>query len=158
MYIVMVHFIVGICDLSWPVMASKTEKYHVLVIFCNFLTFFCKFKLTNGLYSAPGPQKFILYWGILEARWPSNGGHELLLNKPLHDVPFWASHLMYIVMVHFIVGICDLSWPLVISMSEVILEKNLNKKTKTWLFNFWGHERPWEVTNTNNKVYHDNVH
>ena len=33
MYIVMVHFIVGICDLSWPLMASKTEKYHVMVIF-----------------------------------------------------------------------------------------------------------------------------
>ena len=37
--------------------------------------------------------------GSLEARWPSNGGNELSLKKPLHDVPFRASHLMYIVMV-----------------------------------------------------------
>ena len=57
MYIVMVHFIVGICDLSWPLMASKTEKYHVLVIF---LQIFGKFNLSNGLYIDPGPQKGIL--------------------------------------------------------------------------------------------------
>ena len=41
MYIVMVHFIVGICDLSWPLMASKTEKYHILVFFLHiFFIFF----------------------------------------------------------------------------------------------------------------------
>ena len=61
MYIVMVHFIVGICDLSWPLMASKTEKYHVLVIFLQiFFSIFGKFNLSNGLYIAPGPQKGIL--------------------------------------------------------------------------------------------------
>ena len=66
MYIVMVHFIVGICDLSWPLMASKTEKYHVLVIFLQvFFSIFCKFNLTNGLYIAPGPQKGILYGGFI---------------------------------------------------------------------------------------------
>ena len=54
----------------------------------------------------------------LEARWPSNEGHELSLNKPLHDVPFWASHLMYIVMVDFFDGICDLSRPLIASKTE----------------------------------------
>ena len=86
--------------------------------FANFLSIICKFNLTNGLYIAPGPQKGILYGGSLENRWPSNGGHELSLNKPQHDVPFWASHSMYIVMVHFIVGICDLSWPLMASKTE----------------------------------------
>ena len=55
MYIVMVHFIVGICDLSWPLMASKTEQYHILVIFLHIA--YCKFNLTNGLYIDPGPQK-----------------------------------------------------------------------------------------------------
>ena len=58
---VKVHFIVGICDLSWPLMASKTEKYHVLVIFLQvFFSIFGKFNLSNGLYIAPGPQKGIL--------------------------------------------------------------------------------------------------
>ena len=33
MYIAMVHSIDDICDLSWPLMASKTEKLHVLVLF-----------------------------------------------------------------------------------------------------------------------------
>ena len=54
----------------------------------------------------------------LEARWPSNGGHELSLIKILYDVPFWASHLMYIVMVDFFDGICNLSWPLMASKTE----------------------------------------
>ena len=33
MYIAMVHSIDDICDLSWSLMASKTEKFHVLVLF-----------------------------------------------------------------------------------------------------------------------------
>ena len=56
--------------------------------------------------------KGMLLGGSLEARWTSNWGHELSFKKPLHDVPFWASHLMYIIMVNFLEGIYDLSWPL----------------------------------------------
>ena len=100
MYIVMVHFIVGICDLSWPLMASKTEKYHVMVIFLQIFYQLFANSTSPMDYTLLQDLKKVYCKGIsLEVRWPSNGGHELSLNKPLHDVPFWASHLMYIVMV-----------------------------------------------------------
>ena len=89
MYIVMVHFIVGICDLSWPLMASKTEKYHVMVIFLQiFYQLFANSTSPMDYTLLQDLKKVYCMGGSLEARWPSNGGHELSLNKPLHDVPF----------------------------------------------------------------------
>ena len=46
----------------WPLMASKNEKYHVLVFF--FFKFF-KFYFRHGLHIASGPQKGALFVGII---------------------------------------------------------------------------------------------
>ena len=100
-------------------MASKTEKYHVMVIFLQiFYQLFANSTSPMDYTLFQDFKKVYCMGGSLEARWPSNGGHELSLKKPLHDVPFRASHSMYIVMVNFIVGICDLSWPLMASKTE----------------------------------------
>ena len=84
MYIVMVHFIVGICDLSWPLMASKTEKYHILVIFLHI--FFQFFATSTSPMDYTGPRKGILYGGFISGQ--CNGGHNISSNKTLLDVPF----------------------------------------------------------------------
>ena len=82
-------------------MASKTEKYHVMVIFLQiFYQLFANSTSPMDYTLLQDLKKVYCMGGSLEARWPSNGGHELSLKKPLHDVPFCASHLMFIVMVH----------------------------------------------------------
>ena len=101
------------CWHLWPLMASNGLQNWKISCFGNFFAnFFCKF-LANSTspmdYTLLQDLKKVYCKGIsLEVRWPSNGGHELSLNKPQHDVPFWASHSMYIILVQFIVGICNL--------------------------------------------------
>ena len=81
------------CTLSWYTFLafvtsngfSKTEKYHVSVIF---LQFFANSTSPMEYTVLQDLKKVYCMGGSLEARWPSNGGHELSLNKPLHDVPF----------------------------------------------------------------------
>ena len=60
------------------------------------LAIFCIFNFTNRLHLASGPHKGILLGGPLVTRWSSSLGHGLSPNKHLHDLPFWASHFMYI--------------------------------------------------------------
>ena len=114
---------------SWTLVASNGLHFHKKWCFMCKILLFLNFYSSTWLDLPSGPKegkvlrytllqdlkKVYCMGGSLEARWPSNGGHELSLKKPLHDVPFRASHSMYIVMVHFIVGICDLSWPLMAS-------------------------------------------
>ena len=70
-------------------MASKTEKYHVMVIFLQiFYQLFANSTSPMDYTLLQDLKKVYCVGGSLEARWPSNGGHELSLNKPLHDVPF----------------------------------------------------------------------
>ena len=53
MYNIMVHFIDDICDLTWPFMASKTEKCHVLVLF---ISKFFQFEYRNRIQIASEPK------------------------------------------------------------------------------------------------------
>ena len=65
MYNIMVNFIDGICDLSWPLMASKMEKCHVLVLFI--LNFF-QYEYRNGIQIASEPKIGVLFGGIIEGQ------------------------------------------------------------------------------------------
>ena len=70
-------------------MASKTEKYHVMVIFLQiFYQLFANSTSPMDYTLLQDLKKVYCMGGSLENRWPSNGGHELSLNKPQHDVPF----------------------------------------------------------------------
>ena len=70
-------------------MTSKTEKYHVMVIFLQiFYQLFANSTSPMDYTLLQDLQKGYCMGGSLEAIWPSNVGHELSLKKPLHDVPF----------------------------------------------------------------------
>ena len=92
-YNCMVYMSDGFSDISWPPNGLKPQNCQN---FANFLQFFCIFNFTNRLHLASGPHKGILLGGPLVTRWSSSLGHGLSPNKHLHDLPFWASHFMYI--------------------------------------------------------------
>ena len=70
----------------WPLMASKNEKYHVLVFF--FSLNFSNFTSDMDYTLLQDLKKVHCLWESLEARWSSTGGHNISLNVPLNDVPF----------------------------------------------------------------------
>ena len=99
----------------WTLVASNGLHFQKRLMFsCTKYIFFSTFTFVLHKICHEDLKKVYYLRVSLEARWSSNGGHNVQWNKTLHDVNFWASQNMYNVSINSswpFVNFCGLYWP-----------------------------------------------